>query len=44
LMLLLAIGFALYGRSKFNSFTLTPERTVRNVRRDTQVLSERVSG
>jgi hypothetical protein len=44
LMLLLAIGCALYGRSKFNSFTLTPERTVRNVRRDTQVLSERVSG
>jgi hypothetical protein len=35
---------ALYGRSKFNSFTLTPERTVRNIRRDTQVLSERVSG
>jgi fatty acid desaturase len=43
-MLVLAIACALWGRSKFNAFTLTPERTMRNVRRDTQVLSERVSG
>ena len=43
-MLALCIACALYGRSKFNAFTLTPERTVKNIRRDTQVLSERVSG
>lgn len=40
----IAIGLVLYGRSKMASASLTPNRTVRNVRRDTEVLSERVSG
>ncbi len=44
LMAAIAIGLGLYGRSAISSFSLTPERTVRSVKRDTQVLSERVSG
>lgn len=40
----IAIGLGLYGRSAMSSATLTPERTVRSVRRDGEVLSERVSG
>ncbi|HEV2559136.1 MAG TPA: phage holin family protein [Microvirga sp.] len=44
LMAAIAIGLGLYGRSAMSKFSLTPERTVRNVKRDTQVLSERVSG
>jgi uncharacterized membrane protein YqjE len=40
----IAIGFALYGRSKMAASSLTPNRTVRSVRRDAEVLSERVSG
>jgi F0F1-type ATP synthase membrane subunit c/vacuolar-type H+-ATPase subunit K len=43
-MAAVAIGLGLYGRSAISSFSLTPERTVRSVKRDTQVLSERVSG
>jgi hypothetical protein len=43
-MAVIAIGLGLYGRSAISSFSLTPERTVRSVRRDTQVLSERVAG
>jgi F0F1-type ATP synthase membrane subunit c/vacuolar-type H+-ATPase subunit K len=43
LMAAIAIGLGLYGRSAFSSFSLTPERTLRSVKRDTQVLSERVS-
>ncbi len=39
-----AIGFALYGKNKMSATSLTPDRTVRSVRRDTEVLSERVSG
>lgn len=38
-----AIGFALWGRSRMSASTLTPDRTIRNVQRDAQVLSERVS-
>lgn len=44
LMAAIAIGLGLYGRSAMSKFSLTPERTVRSVKRDTQVLSERVSG
>jgi hypothetical protein len=44
LMAVIAIALGLYGRSAMSKFTLTPERTVRSVKRDTQVLSERVSG
>lgn len=43
-MALIAVALGLYGRSAMSKFTLTPERTVRSVKRDTQVLSERVSG
>ncbi len=43
-MAVIAIALGLYGRSAMSKFTLTPERTVRSVKRDTQVLSERVSG
>jgi nucleoside permease NupC len=41
---IIAIGLGLYGRSMISSFSLTPKRTVRSIRRDTQVLSERVAG
>ncbi len=41
---LIAVGLGLYGRSAMSSASLTPERTVRSVRRDGEVLSERVSG
>jgi F0F1-type ATP synthase membrane subunit c/vacuolar-type H+-ATPase subunit K len=44
LMAAIAIGLGLYGRSAIGSVSLTPERTVRSVKRDTQVLTERVSG
>jgi hypothetical protein len=44
LMAVIAIALGLYGRSAMSKFTLTPDRTVRSVKRDTQVLSERVSG
>jgi len=43
LMAVIAIGLGLYGRSAMSRFSLTPERTVRSIKRDTQVLSERVS-
>jgi glycerol uptake facilitator-like aquaporin len=39
----IAGGLILYGRSKMSASTLTPDRTIRNVQRDTAVLSERVS-
>ncbi len=44
LMAAIAIGLGLYGRSAIARFSLTPERTVRSIKRDTEVLSERVSG
>ena len=40
----IALGLALYGRSKMSSSSLTANRTVRSVQRDTEILSERVSG
>jgi len=42
-MALVALGLGLYGRRRFSSVSLAPERTIRSVQRDTQVLSERVS-
>jgi len=42
-MAVIAIGLGLYGRSAMTRFSLTPERTVRSIKRDTEVLSERVS-
>jgi F0F1-type ATP synthase membrane subunit c/vacuolar-type H+-ATPase subunit K len=38
-----AIGLGLYGRNAISSFSLMPPRTVRSVKRDAQVLSERVA-
>lgn len=43
-MALIALGLGLYGRKSISAFTLTPKRTVNSIKRDTQVLSERVSG
>lgn len=43
-LLLLAIGLGLWGRSAISSFSLTPQRTVRSIKRDGEVLSERVTG
>jgi len=43
-MAAIAIGLGLYGRSAIARFSLTPQRTVRSIKRDTEVLSERVSG
>ena len=42
-MAVIAIGLGLYGRSAITRFSLTPQRTVRSIKRDTEVLSERVS-
>jgi len=41
-MAVIAIGLGLYGRSAMSSFSLLPQRTARSVKRDTEVLSERV--
>lgn len=43
IMAVIAIGLALYARSKLSGVTLEPRHTVRSVQRDAQVLSERVS-
>ncbi|GEO16093.1 phage holin family protein [Microvirga aerophila] len=40
----IAIGLGLYGRSAMSSSALTPQRTVRSIKRDAEVLSERVTG
>jgi hypothetical protein len=42
-MAAIAIGLVLFGKSRMSASTLAPSRTVRNVRRDAEVLSERVS-
>jgi Putative Actinobacterial Holin-X, holin superfamily III len=39
----IAGGLVMYGRSKMSASSLTPDRTVRSLRRDTEVLTERVS-
>jgi len=43
-MAFVAIGLGLYGRSTMSASTLAPKRTARSLRRDTEVLSERVTG
>jgi hypothetical protein len=43
-MAAVAVGLVLYGKSRMSPATLAPSRTVRNVRRDAEVLTERVSG
>jgi len=43
-LLLLALGMALWARSVLSLSTLAPTRTTRQVRQDAQALSERVSG
>lgn len=43
-MLVVAIGLALWGRSAMSLSTLAPTRTTRQVREDARTLSERVSG
>jgi hypothetical protein len=40
-MAAIAIGLALYGRHAMSSFSITPQRTVRSIKRDAEVLSER---
>jgi len=43
-MAAIAIGLGVYGRSRMSSFSLTPRHTVDSIKRDSEVLSERVSG
>ncbi|MBX9930256.1 MAG: phage holin family protein [Methylobacterium sp.] len=43
-MLAVAVGLALWGRSAMSLSTLAPTRTTRQVREDARTLSERVSG
>ncbi|WP_230533447.1 phage holin family protein [Microvirga roseola] len=42
-MALIAIGLGLYGRHAMSKSTLAPQRTVRSLKRDAEVLSERVT-
>jgi nucleoside permease NupC len=42
-LLVLAVGMALWGRSTMSLSTLAPTRTTRQVRQDARALSERVS-
>ena len=44
LMALIAIGLGLYGRHAMSTSALTPQRTMRSLKRDAEVLSERVTG
>jgi hypothetical protein len=43
-MAVIAIGLVLYGRHAMSSASLVPERAIRSVKRDAEVLSERVAG
>ncbi|MGO4573178.1 phage holin family protein [Microvirga sp. 2TAF3] len=43
-MAVIAIGLGLYGRHVMSASTLAPRRTVRSIKRDAEVLSERVAG
>lgn len=43
-LLVIAIGLALWGKSAMSLSSLAPTRTTRQVRQDARVLSERVSG
>ena len=42
-MAAIAVGLVLYGRSTMSSASLAPQRSVRSIQRDTQVLSEKVA-
>jgi hypothetical protein len=41
---IIAIGLGLYGRHAIAASSLAPKRTVRSLKRDAEVLSERVTG
>jgi uncharacterized membrane protein YqjE len=43
-MAIIAIGLGLYGRHAMSVSSLAPQRTVRSLKRDAEVLSERVAG
>jgi hypothetical protein len=43
-MALIAVGLVLYGRSTMSAASLAPNRSIKSVQRDTQVLSEKVAG
>jgi hypothetical protein len=43
-MAVIAIGLGLYGRRAMSTSSLAPERTVRSLKRDAEVLSERATG
>jgi hypothetical protein len=43
-MAIIAIGLGLYGRHAMTASALAPQRTVRSLKRDAEVLSERVTG
>jgi F0F1-type ATP synthase membrane subunit c/vacuolar-type H+-ATPase subunit K len=43
-MALIAIGLGLYGRHAMSASSLAPQRTVQSLKRDAEVLSERVTG
>lgn len=43
-MAAIAIGLGLYGRHAMSLSSLTPQRTVRSIKRNAEVLSERVAG
>ena len=40
---LITLGLVLYGRSVFATFSLTPERTMRTLNEDVEVLSNRLA-
>ncbi|HEX5866441.1 MAG TPA: phage holin family protein [Beijerinckiaceae bacterium] len=43
-MAAIAVGFVLYGRSTMSATSLAPNRSIKSIQRDTQVLSEKVAG
>ncbi len=43
-MAAVAVGLVLYGRSTMSSSTLAPTKTARSLRRDSEIVTERVSG
>ena len=43
-MAAIAVGFVLYGRSTVSATSLAPNRSIKSIQRDTQVLSEKVAG
>jgi hypothetical protein len=44
IMAAVAVGLVLYGRSTMSSASLAPNRSVKSIQRDTEVLSQRVAG